>query len=465
MGPGQGAPDGDLFRRIGIANRRTPWFRPAKFNPIFDPRPDMISIIIAANENVNALERTLTSLVRELNDLEVIVAHSGQHPGTGAALDSRRWVKQITNEGSRAVRANAAAAAAEGDVLLFLPPGTTLQRGWRDAVLKTTSAESFGLGSFQLKLEGKSARGSAAERLLRSKTHPRLWQGFFLKKETFESVDGFKDQPDFEDLDLIQRLSERDKTVSFAKAAAFLPRAPFDREGMIARARRLANQRTQFLQGGDPSEISQGAANDSLGGDGILLLLPNPQTNSVLRGLAGSFGPVETKNIIASLVRGTSGIANSLPGDVSLSYGLANPGWLQDLGYISTAGATVYSSTDGSLGSLLRQAYSTGLARVAVIDPLQPGVTARDLRRAFTALNTVDVAIGPTDGEGAYAVGVDKAKAAMFDKFQLQLPLSVNGLKSFAENNQLSSDVLPIRRKLEDLEDYVHFFNCGMIET
>lgn len=168
-----------------------------------------LSIVIPTWNEAENLARAVQSAWRGGAD-EVIVVDGGSDDGTPAVAASLRCTL-LTAPRGRAGQQNAGAAAARGDVLLFLHADNWLAADDIKQQLAAALADSRCLhGAFRQRIDapGMSYRllewGNAARvRWLRL---PYGDQAIFLRRDAFEQAGGFPSVPILEDLILMQRL-------------------------------------------------------------------------------------------------------------------------------------------------------------------------------------------------------------------------------------------------------------------
>ena len=118
---------------------------------------------------------------------------------------------------------NAGAAAAGGEVLLFLHADTRLPGGWADAVRGALADPGTAVGAFSFATD--SPRGSLRliERLAnRRGRHLGVVfgdQALFVRRRDFAAVGGYPEQPLMEDWELVRRLRRRGRMVILPHAA------------------------------------------------------------------------------------------------------------------------------------------------------------------------------------------------------------------------------------------------------
>lgn len=172
------------------------------------------SILIPVMNERDALRRTLRSLIPEKGTHEVFVIDRGSADGSPEVAAEHSWVKVIpAKDGMLSVALNHAVAEGEGDVLLFLLPGSVPERGWSGA-LSAFFSQNLDAGYFDLR-ETESAPQfiSKARRLAHRLGHrliggPAGLSGLAVRRATFESIHGFTPVPDFEWLVFAKRIEE-----------------------------------------------------------------------------------------------------------------------------------------------------------------------------------------------------------------------------------------------------------------
>ena len=171
-----------------------------------DPTPYISVVIPALNEG-----RSIVAAIDSARDpaSEIIVADGGSSDATcRKARDAHATV--VVSSRGRAVQQNCGAAAARGEVLLFLHADTRLPVGYAHAVFDTLMDRRNAIGAFQF----KTTLNTPLMRFFEKVTHIRSTllnapygdQCLFLKKRTFQQVGGFPKVPVAEDLMLVRRV-------------------------------------------------------------------------------------------------------------------------------------------------------------------------------------------------------------------------------------------------------------------
>ncbi len=170
-----------------------------------------ISVIIPTLNEAVCLKETLQTL-RAGSNVETLLVDAGSTDATlEIARSSGATILQTT--GGRARQMNAAAAAAEGQILLFLHADTRLPEQFDRHVRETLARPGVIGGAFRLRIAGRrksfrliSRGANCRARFLRM---PYGDQALFLRREVFESLGGFAEMPFMEDYEFVRRLRRR----------------------------------------------------------------------------------------------------------------------------------------------------------------------------------------------------------------------------------------------------------------
>ena len=139
---------------------------------------------------------------------EVIVVDGGSRDGTAALCAGRADVLMTAPRG-RAMQMNAGASAASGGMLLFLHADTTLPGNALALVMQCTER----WGRFDVAIAGRSSLLPVVAALMNCRS--RLTgiatgdQAIFVRRDLFEEIGGFPEQPLMEDIELCKRLRRR----------------------------------------------------------------------------------------------------------------------------------------------------------------------------------------------------------------------------------------------------------------
>jgi rSAM/selenodomain-associated transferase 2 len=166
------------------------------------------------NEAANILE-TLACIQRA-SDVEVIAVDG--ESGDGTAELAKSWgAKVVYSPPGRARQMNTGAAAAKGEIFLFLHADTHLPEGFDGHIRSIMDQQNIAAGAFRLRLDGEFPGKRFVERTISFRAKylhmPYGDQAIFLKAKMFFNIKGFPDIPIMEDFELIRRLRRRGRIV------------------------------------------------------------------------------------------------------------------------------------------------------------------------------------------------------------------------------------------------------------
>ncbi len=168
-----------------------------------------LSIVIPALDEAGAIVGTVQALAPlRARGVEVVLADGGSSDAT-VALAGPAVDRVVAAPRGRARQMNAGAAAARGDVLLFLHADTRLPNS-ADHLVAAAIAQGARWGRFDVRIDGRP-------RMLRVVGALMNWrsrftgiatgdQAIFVRRDTFDHVAGVPDQPLMEDVELSRRL-------------------------------------------------------------------------------------------------------------------------------------------------------------------------------------------------------------------------------------------------------------------
>ncbi len=175
----------------------------------------MISIIVPTLNEARGLPRLLTELAAEASAHEVIVVDGGSHDGTDAiARDA--GARLLTTEPGRGQQLAAGAAAARGEILLFLHADSRFPTGGLGQILKTLAVNpACPGGNFRLVFDG----GTPFSRWLtgfyawiRSLGYYYGDSAVFVRRSVYEEIGGIREIALMEDYDFTRRLERKGRT-------------------------------------------------------------------------------------------------------------------------------------------------------------------------------------------------------------------------------------------------------------
>jgi rSAM/selenodomain-associated transferase 2 len=168
-----------------------------------------VSVIIPALNEAERIENAIERAWQAGAD-DVIVVDGASDDDTAARV-ANSHCRFVASARGRAVQQNFGAKTATGDVLLFLHADTWLPSGAVDQIRDALRQPGVVAGAFRQRIEARGLGYRIMERgnALRVRFFGRAYgdQGIFVRRDVFERVGGFPDEPFLEDLLLMRRLN------------------------------------------------------------------------------------------------------------------------------------------------------------------------------------------------------------------------------------------------------------------
>lgn len=169
-----------------------------------------LSVIIPTLNEAPRIGAVIDSL-RNLGQMEIVVVDGGSEDGTQTAAAAADVVLSCSR--GRSVQQNTGAAAASGEVLLFLHADCTLTDGCLSAVRKVLADPACVGGCFQQRIDADGFKYRLMERGNGWRARWLKWaygdQGIFVRRSVFEAVGGFPDLRLMEDLFFMKKLKRQ----------------------------------------------------------------------------------------------------------------------------------------------------------------------------------------------------------------------------------------------------------------
>lgn len=168
------------------------------------------SVIVPVLNEETVLVAHLAHLAEQCihQDCEVLIVDGGSNDQTVAIAE--RYGQVIHSMRGRAIQMNAGAAAAHGDVLIFLHADTQLPNNAFSVIEYALKSPSIVGGAFRLcfDCERWPYRLVAWTTNLRSRFRKIFTgdQAYFIRATSFKAISGYPEQPLMEDLEIITRL-------------------------------------------------------------------------------------------------------------------------------------------------------------------------------------------------------------------------------------------------------------------
>ncbi len=214
-----------------------------------------LSIIVPMLNEATGIAEALRAL-RDL-DAELVAVDGGSSDKT---VDCATPHVDLLLEAARgrARQMNAGAAAAHGDILLFLHADTILPPA-ADKIIKQSLANGALWGRFDVEISGNSAWFPVIATMMNWRS--RLTdiatgdQAIFVKRSAFEQIGCFPDQPLMEDIVLSQRLKQLGRPVCLRQKVVTAGRR-WEKHGIMRTILTMWRLRLRFFCGADPQQLA-----------------------------------------------------------------------------------------------------------------------------------------------------------------------------------------------------------------
>lgn len=191
---------------------------------------------------------------------EVVVADGGSADGTVELARERPRVRVVAAERGRGTQMNAGARAAGGEWLCFLHADVRMDGAARRDLERAVRSRDVAAATWRLAIDGSRPvyrvleAGARLRHLLGGLAYGD--QGLLVRREAFESVDGFPDEPLFEDVAIVRALRRRGELMRFPSALRVSPRR-WEREGVLRGTLRNAMLISAYLAGAPPRRLAR----------------------------------------------------------------------------------------------------------------------------------------------------------------------------------------------------------------
>jgi rSAM/selenodomain-associated transferase 2 len=221
-----------------------------------------ISIIIPVYREAGRINSLLASLRRvDENGLAETIVVEGAPDGDTAAVVDPSAARVIRSDKGRARQMNAGAAAAAGDILLFLHADTTISSGALDDIAHTIDGLGVDAGAFGLEFDSPRAVfkffGWVATLRSRWSRVPFGDQGIFVRRDLFERLGGYRDIPLMEDVELMTRIKHGGHKVRLLDSRAVSSTRRWEQEGVVYCTARNCILLSLFQLGVSPAALKR----------------------------------------------------------------------------------------------------------------------------------------------------------------------------------------------------------------
>lgn len=178
-----------------------------------------VSVIVPVLNEAARIEFFLRDLLRRAGGFEVIVVDGGSTDGTPSIVERFPRVTLLKTGPGRAKQMNAGAARAQGEVLLFLHADTFIPPDAGAHIGQAMGDDFVVGGSFSLAFDRRAFLLDVYSRF--SRINHVLFtygdQAFFVRRAAFRALNGFKEIPLMEDVEIQMRLRKMGRFVKISE--------------------------------------------------------------------------------------------------------------------------------------------------------------------------------------------------------------------------------------------------------
>lgn len=221
-----------------------------------------ISVVVPVfNEDggINRLIAHVSGLGRN-NDTEIIVADGDPDGSTLSAIKGGNAIKVASKKG-RGIQLNNGAAAASGDILLFLHADTFLPTDAFEEISSVMKGDRYAGGAFDLGIDSErtSLRIIECAASLRSRITriPYGDQAIFIRRDVFAAIGGFRDFSIMEDVDLMRRLRKAGERITIIPRKVRTSPRRWEREGVVRCTVRNWSLIMLYMLGVNPDRLAR----------------------------------------------------------------------------------------------------------------------------------------------------------------------------------------------------------------
>ena len=388
----------------------------------------LVIVVPVLNEAATLATRLRALAPLRARGAQVLVVDGGSTDGTpDIARPHADQVLQAPR--GRASQLNAGAAAAQGDVLLFLHADTQLPDA-ADRLIQQALASGHRWGRFDVRIEGRHRLLPMVAWFMNHRS--RLTgiatgdQAVFVQRRLFESVGGFAAMPLMEDIDLSRRLKSIEAPACLRERVTTSGRR-WDQHGFWRTVLLMWRLRAEHALGADAHTLALRYGYRPRAPAAVAIMAKAPVAGLAktrLMPLLGAAGAARAQRRFALQTLATARAAGT--GAVTLWCAPdATHRFFRAL--VQRHGVVTLAQPAGDLGHRMATAMSAHFARpphtpLLIVGTDCPVLTPGHLQQAADALQTVDVVLIPADDGGYVLIGMRKPVPEVFSHMAWSTP-------------------------------------------
>jgi len=220
-----------------------------------------ISIIIPCLNEEENIHSTLLPLQKlRQRGHEIILADGGSTDNT-ANIAAGLCDKFIISAKGRALQMNSAAAVSSGDILCFLHADTLAPEDLDTLITDALCNNKKIWGRFNIKLSGKQWQFRIIETLINVRSCisgiASGDQGIFVFRTVFNKINGFKNMPLMEDIELSKRLKEKSRPACISKNHLITSSRRWEKHGITRTVLLMWKLRLKYFLGTPAKQLEK----------------------------------------------------------------------------------------------------------------------------------------------------------------------------------------------------------------
>lgn len=434
----------------------------------------LLSVVIPTLDEASTLPFLLDDLrtLRDAVETEIVVVDGGSSDGT-VELAERLGANVLSAPPGRGEQLRRGAAFSSGRWMLFLHSDSRLDESAIGAVTRflAESTESD-FTHFRLRFteSGLFLRAIEIGQTVRERLFGLVYgdQGLVVSRSLYEEAGGYPGWPVMEDVGIIDRLHAVGRRQPLNADILTSPRR-YREEGPIRAWLRNIRLITRYRMGADADELAaaypprrgapaRGTSTKApAGADNVVVVfLKEPVAGRVKTRLAADIGDDEALRIYRALATETVRALREGPWRTVLYVDPPEAAALDAVRTWLGSGLEVRAQQEGDLGARMATALAEMLSeadRVCIVGSDLPGITRRDLDRAFARLDHSDVVFGRATDGGYWLVGLREPNPALFSGIEWSTERVLDQSLARAADAGLEVALLPEKTDVDTLDD------------
>ena len=310
---------------------------------------------------------------------------------------------------------------ARGRWLLFLHADSRLPIGWWEAIAEAEAVPDIAAGAFRLALDSPAWRARLIELGVRLRVAlfglPYGDQALFVRRDVFLSLDGYRDLPLMEDIDLVRRLKKVGR-LYYSRAVVVTSARRWEREGWVRRSALNVFLMLRFVLSGSAAALAQEYFHRRPGSVVIMARAPWTVGKTRLRLTADEHVHAALR---CALFRDTLDVATSAR-HVDHIVACEPAGECERMQQFVPSPVDVIAQRGRDLGERLAHVFEDvfrlGAESIVVIGSDLPDLPPRIVQDAFAALRGRPrrVVLGPAADGGYYLIGMNRSNPTLFEQ-------------------------------------------------